>query len=90
MAPQSICCRPHLAKIKRHFLHSKINIKRCNLLSKDQQMLDKEQVAINSILELNEGNVKMKITLTVEGLVFQYSGGSIKRETFFQQNKKSF
>ena len=27
-------------------------------------MLDKEQVAINSILELNEDNVKMKITLT--------------------------
>ena len=53
-------------------------------------MLDKKQVAINSILELNEDNVKMKITLTVEGLAFQYSGGSIKRETFFQQNKKSF
>ena len=64
MAPQSICCRPHLAKIKRHFLHSKINIKRCNLLSEDKKMLDKEQVAINSILELNEDNVKMKITLT--------------------------
>ena len=27
-------------------------------------MLDKEQVAINSILELNEDNVKMQITLT--------------------------
>lgn len=27
-------------------------------------MLDKEQVAINSILELNEDNVKMKITST--------------------------
>ena len=27
-------------------------------------MLDKEQVAVNSILELNEHNVKMKITLT--------------------------
>lgn len=53
-------------------------------------MLDKKQVAINSILELNEDNVKMKITLTVEGLAFQYSGGSIKRETFFQQNEKSF
>lgn len=27
-------------------------------------MLDKKQVAVNSILELNEDNVKMKITLT--------------------------
>ena len=70
MAPQSICGRPHLAKIKRHFLHSKINIKRGNLFSKDQQMLDKKQVAINSILELNEDNYfKMKITLTDYGRV---------------------
>ena len=27
-------------------------------------MLDKKQVAVNSILELNEDNVKMQITLT--------------------------
>ena len=27
-------------------------------------MLDKKQVAVNSILELNEENVKMQITLT--------------------------
>ena len=32
-------------------------------------MLDKKQVAINSILELNEDNVKMKITLTDYGRV---------------------
>ena len=30
-------------------------------------MLDKKQVAVNSILELNEDNVKMKITLTDHG-----------------------
>jgi len=32
-------------------------------------MLDKEQVAINSILEFNEDNVEMKITLTDYGRV---------------------
>ena len=30
-------------------------------------MLDKKQVAINSILELNEDNVKMQIPLTDHG-----------------------
>ena len=56
MTPQPVGSGFHLTKIQRHFFDRKINIERCDLLSEDQQMLDKEQVTVNSILE-NEQNV---------------------------------
>lgn len=56
MTPQPVRSGFHLTKVQRHFFDGKINIERCDLLSEDQQMLDKEQVAVNSILK-NEQNV---------------------------------
>ncbi len=43
---------PDFAEVQRSFFHSEVNVKRSNLLAKDQQMFHQEQLSIHSTLKM--------------------------------------